>query len=179
VLEAFVQVFVKTFVQWFEPSHYIKVPSYMQAVVSQVVREDSKHLVRSPVVAGLREAYSLYRAGTHTLMFLFVLFSSLYQTAAYAMGKHVPGDNLFPTVWLADRQRQRSLRMYASNACTINVPTERGRRRRDERVYLSTIDDRPTVRLRTLAPYCYPNSPFWWILSYVSCGFASCEERNH
>ena len=73
--EAFVQVFVKTFVQWFEPSHYIKVPSYMQAAVSQVVRKDSKHLVRSPVVAGLREAYSLYHTGT--LMFLF-LFSSFF-----------------------------------------------------------------------------------------------------
>ena len=120
----------------------------MQAVVSQVVRKDSKHLVRSPVVARLRDAYSLHRAGTHTLMFLFVLFSSLYQTAAYAMGKHVPGDNLYPTVRLADRQRQRSLRMYASNAytyqCVDRVTTTTRRTR------ISVDDRRPTDR-----PYVY------------------------
>ncbi|XTI93226.1 hypothetical protein V2W45_1430120, partial [Cenococcum geophilum] len=30
-------------------------------------------------------------------LFQFFLFPSLYLTAAYAMGKHVPGSNLFPT----------------------------------------------------------------------------------
>jgi hypothetical protein len=37
------------------------------------------------------------------------------------------------------------------------------------------IDQTTTDRtsLRTLAPYCYLNSPFWWILSDVYC-----EERN-
>ena len=39
--------------------------------------------------------------GAGTLMSFFVSllsFPSLYQTAAYVMGKHVPGGNLFPTV---------------------------------------------------------------------------------
>ena len=92
----------------------------MQAVVSQVVREDSKHLVRSPVVARLREAYSLHYVGTHTLMFLFVLFSSLYQTAAYAMGKHVLSGNLFPTV---RTRRPNGQRAYLSTQ-RVRLPTD-------------------------------------------------------
>jgi len=91
-------------------------------------------------------------------MFLFVFISILFILFSLL------GSKLFPTV------RTRST--------TIKVLW-----RRERRVYLSTERvclpandrpiDRPTVRLRTLAPYCYLNSPFWQTLSHVYC-----EERN-
>ena len=91
-------------------------------------------LVRSPIVARLREAYSLHwRRHPHAHV-LFFLFSSLYQAAAYAMGKHVPGGNLFPTV--------------RTQSTTTKVPTDV----RVDRVYLSTTDrsiDRTTTTHRT------------------------------
>ena len=65
----------------------------------------------------------------------FVLFFSLYQTAAYAMGKHVPNGNLFPTV---RSRRPTERRVYLS--------TERVRTPTDQSIDRTTTLQ-PTVRL--------------------------------
>ena len=72
-------------------------------------------------------------------------FSSLYQTAAYAIGKHVPSGNLFPTV---RSRRPTEQRVYLSTK-RVHLPIDQSN---------NTLQT-TTVRLyRTLATYCYLNS---------------------
>jgi len=61
-------------------------------------------------------------------MFLFVFISILYLTAAYAMGKHVPGSNLFPTV---RARRPTKQRVYPSTerVCLLTDLSTKRRRR--------------------------------------------------
>ena len=86
------------------------------------------------------------------------------------MGKHVPNGNLFPTV-RTRRPTEQRVHLSTERVC---LPTSLQIYNRMRISADRSIERRPTVRLhRTLAPYCYLNSPFWWILSYVCC-----EERN-
>src|SRR6266566_1542867 len=101
---------------------------------------------------------SLHCAGTLIVIVIVIVsfrfFYSLYQTAAYAMGKHVPSGNLFPTV--------------------------RTRRPTEQREYLSTERvcstyrsiDRPTVRYDA----CTVLLPKWSFL--MDTKLICCEERN-
>ena len=83
--------------------------------------------------------------------FSFVLLF-FYQTAAYAMGKHVPGGNLFPTV---RTRRPTGKRVYLSIK-RVCLPTSLQIYNRMRISADRSIERRPTVRLhRTLAPYCY------------------------
>ncbi|XTI92521.1 hypothetical protein V2W45_1424196 [Cenococcum geophilum] len=66
-------------------------------------------------------------------MFLFVfisilLFDSSYLTAAYAMGKHVPGSNLFPTVRARRPTKQRVYPSTERVCLPTDLSTERRRR---------------------------------------------------
>ena len=126
----------------FKPSHYIKVPSHMQAVVSCL-------RLRSQVYEVL---YMLQAPSCFFVSLL--LFPSLYQTAAYAMGKHVPSGNLFPTV----RSRRPTI-------CDIYRPTDRLTDRtnsstdRETRISVNQTrmpTDRPPYDIRTERVCCRP-----------------------
>ncbi|XTI96176.1 hypothetical protein V2W45_1452211 [Cenococcum geophilum] len=61
-------------------------------------------------------------------MFLFVFILILYLTAAYAMGKHVPGSNLFPTVRARRPTKQRVYPSTERVCLPTDLSTERRRR---------------------------------------------------
>src|SRR6266576_6493860 len=99
---------------------------------------------------------SLHCAGTLIVSFHF--FYSLYQTAAYAMGKHVPSGNLFPTVQTRQPTKQRE---YLSSE-RVCLPTDRPTDR--------TTLDASTILLPLTTPCLYTyGDPFQLILSYIHC----------
>ncbi|XTI84768.1 hypothetical protein V2W45_1370490 [Cenococcum geophilum] len=62
-------------------------------------------------------------------MFLFCFyFDSFYLTAAYAMGKHVPGSNLFLTVRARRPTKQRVYPSTERVCLPTDLSTERRRR---------------------------------------------------
>ncbi|XTI86377.1 hypothetical protein V2W45_1381125 [Cenococcum geophilum] len=66
-------------------------------------------------------------------MFLFVfilifLFNSSYLTAAYAIGKHIPGSNLFLTVQARRPTKQRVYPLTERVCLPTDLLTERRRR---------------------------------------------------
>ena len=79
-------------------------------------------------------------------VFFFFFFYSFYQTAAYAMGKHVPSGNLFPTV------RTRRLTGQCVHLLTerVRLPTDRSN---DRPTTVRSLSDACTVLLRLDNPF--------------------------
>src|SRR6266700_7528357 len=105
---------------------------------------------------------SLYCAGTLIVIVIvivsFCFFYSLYQTAAYAMGKHVPSGNLFPTVRTRRPTEQREYLLSERVCLPTDRPTDR------------TTLDASTVLLLLITPCLYAYGDlFQLILSYIHC----------
>ncbi|XTI93172.1 hypothetical protein V2W45_1429590, partial [Cenococcum geophilum] len=56
---------------------------------------------------------------------LFFFFPSFYLTAAYTIGKHVPGSNLFPTVRARRPTKQRAYPSTERVCLLTDLSTER------------------------------------------------------